>query len=172
MLKVLAHADLPHELVLVTVHARQLADMRKDILQPVGQLEGVHVVQPVLHVRVHHKFRQAENFPAKMEGIPEAGLFPFLGGEGFHGFQVEVVVEMEVVEVLAVNQEVQHIVALTAHLQTGFHPVQRRRLHKKWSRKISVNTKNLLFVSFSSSFSHTKHIFVYKQSVLSRIHYT
>jgi len=37
---------------------------------------------------------------------------------------------MEVVEVLAVDQKVQHVVALPTHLQSNLHPVQRRRLEK------------------------------------------
>lgn len=32
---------------------------------------------------------------------------------------------MQVVEVLAMDQEVEHVVTLAAHLQTGFHPVKR-----------------------------------------------
>jgi hypothetical protein len=40
VLEVLAHADLSHQLVLVTVHARQLAHVGKDVLDPVGQLES------------------------------------------------------------------------------------------------------------------------------------
>lgn len=39
MLEVLAHANLPHQLVLVAVHARQLADMCKYVLKSVRQLQ-------------------------------------------------------------------------------------------------------------------------------------
>ncbi len=38
MFEVLAHSDLPHELVLVAVHARKLAHMGKDVLQPISKL--------------------------------------------------------------------------------------------------------------------------------------
>jgi hypothetical protein len=41
--EIFAHANLTHHFVFVTVDARQLADMRKDVLQSVGELEGVHV---------------------------------------------------------------------------------------------------------------------------------
>ena len=44
----LAHTNLPHELVLVPVHASQLADMAEDVLEPVCQLEGIHIAQPEL----------------------------------------------------------------------------------------------------------------------------
>lgn len=47
-----------------------------------------------------------------------------LGGEGLDGLQVEVVVQVEVVEVLAVDQKVEHVVALAADLQPHLHPVQ------------------------------------------------
>ena len=37
---------LSHQLVLVTVHSSQLSDVRKNVLQSISQLIGVHVVQP------------------------------------------------------------------------------------------------------------------------------
>ena len=43
---------------------------------------------------------------------------------GLDWFEVEVVVEVEVVEVLAVDEEVQHVVALPADLEPRLHPVQ------------------------------------------------
>ena len=46
VLQILAHADLSHQAVLVTVHAGQLADVREDVLQAVGQLEGIYIAQP------------------------------------------------------------------------------------------------------------------------------
>lgn len=39
MLQVLAHTNLPHQLVFVPVHARQLPHMGKDILQSICQLQ-------------------------------------------------------------------------------------------------------------------------------------
>ena len=38
MLEILAHADLPHQLVLVAVHARELAHVSKDVLQTISKL--------------------------------------------------------------------------------------------------------------------------------------
>lgn len=40
MLQVLAHPNLPHELVLVAVHASQLTNMGEDVLQSICQLQG------------------------------------------------------------------------------------------------------------------------------------
>lgn len=59
-----------------------------------------------------------------MEGIAKTRLLSLLGGKGFDRLQVEVVVKVEVVEVLAVDEEVEHVVALSAHLQPHLHPVQ------------------------------------------------
>lgn len=48
----------------------------------------------------------------------------YLRGQCLHRLQVEVVVQMQVVEILTVDQQVEHVVALPAHLQPDFHPVQ------------------------------------------------
>ena len=50
--------------------------------------------------------------PETRTALPETDL----GGERLDGFQVEVVIEVEVVEVLAVDQEVEHVLPLPAHL--------------------------------------------------------
>lgn len=39
MLQILAHPDLPHQFILVAIHASQLTNMGKDILQPICQLQ-------------------------------------------------------------------------------------------------------------------------------------
>lgn len=67
MFEILAHADLSHQLVLVPVHAGQLPDVRKHVLQTVRQLECVHVVEPVLNVRVDDELRQTQDFSAQVE---------------------------------------------------------------------------------------------------------
>lgn len=59
MLEILAHPDLPHQLVLVAVHPGQLSHVSEDVLQSVRQLERVHIVQTVLDVRVYYQLRQA-----------------------------------------------------------------------------------------------------------------
>ena len=52
MLEVLRHAHLPHELILVPVHPCQGTNVRKDILQGVGQLEGVDIAETTLNVSI------------------------------------------------------------------------------------------------------------------------
>ena len=54
----------------------------------------------------------------------------YLGGECLYWFQVEVVVEVEVVEVLAMDEEVEHVVTLTTDLQADLDPVQLGRLEE------------------------------------------
>lgn len=48
----------------------------------------------------------------------------YLCSQCLHRFQVEVVVQMQVVEVLTVDEQIEHVVALPAHLQPHLHPVQ------------------------------------------------
>lgn len=62
--------------------------------------------------------------------VAETRLLSLLGGESFDRLEIEVIVQMQVVEVFAVNQEVEHVVALAAHLEPSFHPIQRCRLEE------------------------------------------
>lgn len=48
----------------------------------------------------------------------------YLCCQSLNRLQVEVVVEMQVVEVLTVDKQIEHVVALSANLQTHLHPVQ------------------------------------------------
>ena len=52
MLEVLRHAHLPHELILVSVHACQGTNVGKDVLQGVSQLEGVDIAKTELNVSI------------------------------------------------------------------------------------------------------------------------
>lgn len=56
--------------------------------------------------------------------LQEWGSGSYLGGESLDRLQVEVVVQVEIVEVLAVDQQVQHVVTLAADLKAHLHPVQ------------------------------------------------
>lgn len=50
MLEVFAHADLSHQLVLVAIHARQLANMSKRVLESISQLVCVHIAKAILYM--------------------------------------------------------------------------------------------------------------------------
>ena len=97
MLQILAHTHLTHQLVLVSIHPRQLSDMRKRILERISQLKGIHIPESILHIRIHNQLGQSQNLTTQMKSISETRLFAFLCRESFDGFEVEVVVEMEVV---------------------------------------------------------------------------
>mmetsp|Transcript_67280 Transcript_67280/g.140138 ORF Transcript_67280/g.140138 Transcript_67280/m.140138 type:complete len:884 (+) Transcript_67280:4960-7611(+) len=130
MFQVLAHADLAHQPVLVAIHARELAHVREGVLQPVRKLEGVHVAKAELHVGVDDDLGQTQNLSAQVERIPEARLLALLRRESLDRLQVEVVVKMQVVEIFAMDEQVEHVVPLPAHLQPCLHPVDLRRLEK------------------------------------------
>lgn len=77
--------------------------MREGVLQAICKLEGIHIAQPELYIGVHHQLGQPQNLSAQVEGIAKAGLLALLGGQRLDRLQVEVVVQMQVVEVLAVD---------------------------------------------------------------------
>ena len=76
MLQVLRHSDLPHKLVLVTVHTRKGADVRKYILEGIGELKRVNISKPILDMGVDDKLCQAKNFSTQVESIPKTRLLP------------------------------------------------------------------------------------------------
>lgn len=51
-----------------------------------------------------------------MERISKSTLLSLLGRQRLHWFKIEIVIEMQEVEILPMDQEVQHVVALSAHL--------------------------------------------------------
>lgn len=100
MLKALAHTNQAHKLVLVMVHASQRSNVRKDVLQGVGQLECVNTTKTELDVCIDDEFGKPEKFTTQMESISETRLLTLLRGESLYRLQVQVVVEMHVVQVL------------------------------------------------------------------------
>ena len=74
--------------------------MTEDVLERIGQLEGVDVSETELHMRIDNQLRQTQDFSAQVECISETRLLSFFGGEGLDRLQVHVVVEVEVVQVL------------------------------------------------------------------------
>ena len=130
MFQVLAHPDLFHQLVLVPIHPGQLSNMSENILQSIGQLEGIHIIQTVLNMRIHNQFRQSQNFPAQMKSITKPRLFTLFRCQSLDRFQVEIVIQMQVVQVLPMDQEVQHVVPLTANLEADLDPIQSRGLEE------------------------------------------
>lgn len=119
---------------------RKLSDVRKHVLQSICELERVHITQTELDMRIDDQFGQSKDFSNQMEGISESRLLSLLGRlhwismilyfcEGMtyqrlDGLQIQVVVEMQVVEILSVDEKIQHIVSLSNDLKTSFHPVE------------------------------------------------
>mmetsp|Transcript_38034 Transcript_38034/g.88955 ORF Transcript_38034/g.88955 Transcript_38034/m.88955 type:complete len:246 (-) Transcript_38034:1571-2308(-) len=124
VLQILAHSHLSHQSVLVSVHTGELTHVGVDVLQAIRQLVSIDVAQAELHVTVHDQLGQAHDLSAQVERIAEPGLLTLLCGQGLHWLQVEVVIQVQEVEVLARNQQIQHVVALTTHLQADLHPVE------------------------------------------------
>ena len=56
-------------LVLVPVHSRQGTDMGEDILNCIGELEGVDVSETILNVGIDNEFGQAKNFSTQVERV-------------------------------------------------------------------------------------------------------
>ena len=67
-------------------------------------LEAVNIPQSILYMGIDHQLCQPENLPTQMKCIPKPRFLSLLGCQGLDRFQVEVVVQMEVVQVLSVNQ--------------------------------------------------------------------
>jgi hypothetical protein len=100
-----------------------LADVSEDVLKAISQLEALDPAKSVLDMGVYHELSQPQDLPDQMEGVSKSTLLPLLGGQGFDWFKVEIVIQMEVVQVLSVDQQVEHVVALSTHLETYLYPI-------------------------------------------------
>ena len=65
-----------------------------------------------------------------MERVPESRFLALFGGQRLHRLQVEVVIQVQIGQVLAVDEQVQHVEALPTHLEAGFDPVDRGLLEE------------------------------------------
>ena len=153
MLQILAHSNLPHQLVLVSVHTGELTDVSESELKTIGELESVDVSESILNVRVDDEFRESKDFSTQVESVSESRLLSFFRRESLDGFQVHVVIEMEVVQVLSVNEEVEHVVTLSADLKTSFNPIDRSsleelgRFHYMPGRRVSCDQRGKRLVN-------------------------
>ena len=55
VLQVLAHSDLPHQTILVPIHARELADVVEGILQTVRVLISIDIAKAELHMSINNE---------------------------------------------------------------------------------------------------------------------
>ena len=73
---------------------------------------------------VDDELGQSQDFSTKVEGVSESGSLSLFGRESLDRLQVHVVIQMKVVQVLSVDQEVEHVVTLSTDLKTCFDPVE------------------------------------------------
>lgn len=143
MLEILAHADLLHKLVFVSVHTGQLTDMREHVLKTISKLESVDITKSELNVGVNNELGETKDFSTKVESVTESRLLSLLGGKSFNWLEVKIVIKMEVIEILSVNKKIEHVVTLATNLKTGLHPVKSGGLEKlgvlQTSEKVSLD---------------------------------
>ena len=65
-------------LILVPVHSRQSADMSKDVLDGIGELEGINISETVLNVGIDDEFSQTKDFTTQVEGVAKTRFLSFL----------------------------------------------------------------------------------------------
>jgi hypothetical protein len=75
------------------------------ILQSIIELKSINISQPILDITIDYEFDHSENLSTEVKCVTETRFLALLGCESLDWFQVEVVVEMQVVEVFAVNQQ-------------------------------------------------------------------
>jgi hypothetical protein len=80
-----------------------MTDVRKNILKSICKLERFNISQPVLDMRVNDQFNHSQDFSAQMERVTESTLLAFLCRQGLNWLQIEVVIQVQVVQVFAVN---------------------------------------------------------------------
>ena len=59
-----------------------------------------------------------------MKGIAKPRLFPFLCRQRFRRFEVEIVIQVKVLQLLPMDKKIENIVALPTNLQPNFNPIQ------------------------------------------------
>jgi len=93
------------------------------VLEAVSQLKSFYVAQTVLDVGVNDQLGQAEDFATQVESVSKTRFLALLGGEGLYRLKIEIVVQVKVVQVLPVDQKVEHVETLAADLKTSLNPV-------------------------------------------------
>lgn len=73
---------------------------------------------------IHDQLGHTENFSTKVKRVAKSRFLPFFCGQGLYWFQIEIVIQMQIVQILAMDQQIKHVVALSANLNSCFNPIQ------------------------------------------------
>lgn len=164
VLEILAHTDLLHKLVFISVHTGQLTDVSEHVLKTVSKLESVDITETELNVGVNNELGETKDFSTKVESVTKSRLLSLFGGKSLNGLQIKIVIQMEVVEVLSVNKKVEHVITLSTDLKAGLHPVKSGGLEElsvlQTSEKVSFDHRLGWLVVESVQHVHFKKLLV------------
>ena len=73
---------------------------------------------------IHNKFGQSQDLSDQMESITESRLLSLFCSKSLHWFEIEVVIEMKIIQILSMNEEVEHVVSLSNNLEPSFNPIK------------------------------------------------
>jgi len=94
MLYILAHSNLPHNTILISINTRQLSQMSIHVLQSIIELKSINISESILDITVNNQFNDSENLTNQMESITKTRFFTLFCCESLNGFQVKIVVQM------------------------------------------------------------------------------
>ena len=70
-----------------------------------------------------------------MKSVSETRLLSLFGSQGLCRLQIEIVIQMQIIQIFAVNEKIKHVVSLTTNLQASFDPVELSHLEELSLRK-------------------------------------
>ena len=120
---------------------------------------------------IYNQLCESKDLTTKMESISKSWLFSLLCRESFDRFQIEVVIQMKIVEVLSVNQQVQHVVTLATNLKPNLYPVKSGSLKElggfERSEQISEtrNTTTICFTVYNITLIKTNTILQFNKTL-------
>lgn len=79
---------------------------------------------------IYNQLSESQYFSDQMESISKSRLFPLLCSQSLHRFEVEIVIQVQIIQVFPVYEQVEHVVALLDHLEAGFYPVDLSQLEE------------------------------------------
>ena len=88
------------------------------------------MAQAVLNVRINDEFDHSQDFSAQVESITKSTLLSLFSSQCLDWLQVEIVVQMKEVKVLAMDQKVEHVVTLATDLKACLNPIELRKLEE------------------------------------------